>query len=106
MTYDIKLANLFYANFKEADRSANLLLSSYQRLKNLFPIKSNALDKLTEEEKDKLDAFRVRFCDLQDVIGNKIFRSILLLEEEELGSQLDIFNKIAKRNRSFNNCCE
>ncbi len=46
---------------------------------------------------DKLDAFRVRFCDLQVVLGNKVFRSLLTLEMEPNGSNLDLLNRIDKR---------
>lgn len=38
---------------------------------------------------DTLDTFRVRFCDLQDSLGNKTFRSILLLKEESIEAKLN-----------------
>ena len=31
------------------------------------------------------DAFRVRYAQLQDLLANKLFRSLLHLEEEKIG---------------------
>lgn len=97
MTYDKKIANLFLLNFSEAYRSAKLLMSSYSRIANLMPLKGELLNSLSEDDLDRLDAFRVRYSDLQDSLGNKTFRSILVLEEEIPGSNLDILNKMEKR---------
>ncbi len=97
MDYDKNLANLFIVNFNEAYRSAKLLLMSCERTSKLFPLKSELVEKITIDDLDKIDAFRVRYCDLQDSLGNKTFRSILMLEEEQIGSNLDILNKMEKR---------
>ena len=104
MTYDKKIADLFLMNFNEAYRSAKLLVMSFHRTSKLIPITFEEMIKMSPDNLDRLDAFRVRFCDLQDSLGNKIFRSILALEEEEIGSQLDILNKMEKRQifSSFN----
>ena len=104
MHYDKKIADLFLLNFNEAYRSAKLLMMSHDRLKSLIPLNSVSLNTLNADELDKLDAFRVRYCDLQDCLGNKVFRSILNLEEEASGSNLDILNKMEKRRilNSFN----
>ncbi len=56
-----------------------------------------AIGDLSNDELDRLDAFRVRFCDLQDWLGAKVFRSLLVVEEEKPGTQLDIVNKMEKR---------
>lgn len=97
MVYDKNIAALFLLNFKEAYRSAKLLVISHQRIEKLIPLDSSKMGKLSNEELDRLDAFRVRFCDLQDSLGAKTFRSLLKLEEEESESQLDVINKIDKR---------
>jgi hypothetical protein len=97
MHIDAKLLKLFLQNFDEAYRSAKLIILSYPRVKHFFPLDGENLQKLDIDSLDKLDAFRVRFCDLQDAIGNKLFRSLLLLEMESIGSNLDILNQIEKR---------
>ncbi len=97
MVYDKNLASLFLMNFKEAYRSAKLLILSHQRISVIMPLTAINMGQLSLEEMDKLDAFRVRFCDLQDSLGAKIFRTLLKLEEESFESQLDIINKMDKR---------
>ena len=97
MGYDQKLAKLFIMNFNEAFRSAKLLATSYQRISHLIPLDGETLTSLQIEDLDRLDAFRVRLCDLQDSMGSKIFRSLIALEEEQIGSQLDIINKMVKK---------
>ncbi len=97
MTYDKTLAKSFDENLHSAKRKGELLKSSITRMRAMMPLKTKSLDSLDETSKDMLDAFRVRFSDLQDILGGKVFRTLLLLEEEKLGSQLDIINKIVKR---------
>lgn len=97
MDFDKDLAKLFLLNFNEAYRSAKLLMLSFNRMASLIPLKPDSLKTLNADDLDKLDAFRVRFCDLQDSLGNKVFRSIINLEEEQTGSNLDTLNKMEKR---------
>jgi len=97
MHLDSKLLKLFYQNLNEAYRSAKLIILSYPRISNFFPLEGDKLLVLDIDALDKIDAFRVRFCDLQDAIGHKVFRSLLILEMEEIGSNLDVLNQIDKR---------
>lgn len=97
MHFDTKLLNLFIQNVDESYRLAKLILLSYPRVKSFFPLSGETLTSLDIDALDKLDAFRVRFCDLQDALGNKVFRSLLMLEMETIGSNLDVLNQIEKR---------
>jgi len=97
VAYDKNLAALFLMNFDEAYRSAKLLSFSLQRIQHLIPLTGVKMEKLSFEDFDRLDAFRVRFCDLQDSLGSKTFRTLLKLEEEEVLTQLDVINKLDKR---------
>jgi hypothetical protein len=97
MVYDKNLAALFLLNFKESYRSAKLLVASRQRIEKLIPLSTSKMKNLSIDDLDMLDAFRVRFCDLQDSLGSKTFRSLLKLEEEDSETQLDIINKMDKR---------
>ena len=45
---------------------------------------------------ERLDAFRVRYADLQDAIGNKLFRSILLVLDEKSINMADTLSKMEK----------
>lgn len=97
MGYDKNQADLYLYNLRTAYRAALRLSASLRRLKHEMPLKTNELDSLDESAKEKLDAFRVRFGDLQDLLGTKVFRSLLVLEQEKIGSQLDILNQADKR---------
>ena len=97
MHVESNLLRIFLYNVKEAYRSAVLLLRSYPRVGMVAAQKTDFISGLSIDDLDKLDAFRVRFCDLQDALGNKVFRSLLMLELEVFGSNLDILNKIEKR---------
>lgn len=96
-SYDPKLAALFLANVREAKRAGANLQTSLERTAHLFPLDGAALEQLDDAGKERLDAFRVRFADLQDLLAGKVFRSLLLLEEEKPVSQLDVLNAIEKR---------
>lgn len=96
-SYDPALAALFIANLQEAGRAGKNLQTSLRRTAHLFPLDGDMLERLDDEGKERLDAFRVRFADLQDLLAGKVFRSLLLLEEERPGSQLDVLNAIEKR---------
>jgi len=90
-----KILPIFTSVFSEAKRTAKNLLISKQRLAIYYPFENINLD--NEDVLDKLDAFRARFTDLQDILGRKILGSILLLEAEEKGSMIDILNQMEKR---------
>jgi len=90
-----KILPIFNRVFSEAKRTAKNLRLSKQRLSTHTPfIKLNLND---EDILDRLDAFRARFTDLQDILGRKVFGTILLLELEEKGSMIDILNQMEKR---------
>jgi hypothetical protein len=93
---DPKLAALFVHNYNEALRIATRLQSSLQRLRPLFPL-TKELEQLPEQQIDSIDAFRGRLSDLQDCLGNKVFRALLTLEEETHLSMLDTLHKMEKR---------
>jgi hypothetical protein len=95
--YDTKLAALFLANYREGARAARNLRTSLERTAQLFPLDGPSLEGLDVEARERLDAFRVRFADLQDLLSGKIFRSLLMLEEERPVSQLDVLNGMEKR---------
>lgn len=96
-SYDPTVAALFLANLREATRAGKNLRTSINRTAHLFPLDGGVLEHLDEDGKERLDAFRVRFADLQDLLAGKVFRSLLMLEEENPVSQLDVLNAIEKR---------
>lgn len=98
MKFDPARAANLTAVYDEALRTGHNLASSLTRLsRTLLPIEPARLDALSEDDKDRLDAFRVRFIELQDLLGAKLFRAVLALEEEKTGSLLDTLNAMEKR---------
>jgi hypothetical protein len=95
--YDTALALLFTANFREAARAAHHLQVSLRRTQGLFPLTGARLEALDEDGLERLDAFRVRYTDLQDLLAGKLFRGLLKLEEEAPMTQLDVLNAMEKR---------
>ena len=94
--FDPDIAALFIVNYREALRAAHSLAASVRRTAGLFPLDGHALEVMDDDAREKLDAFRIRFSGLQDLLANKLFRGILLLEEETPQSMLDILNAMEK----------
>ena len=90
MLYEPKTLKIFMQNYQEALRTSERLKLSFKRLKSSFPLQKKDLVAPSDDLSDRLDAFRVRYSDLQDCIGNKLFRGILLLEEEQALNMLDM----------------
>jgi hypothetical protein len=65
--FDAQRAAVFLELFSEAHRTALNLQSSLTRLSPLFPLSVEVLEAAGEEEKDRLDAFRVRYA--KEIIG-------------------------------------
>lgn len=92
-----KALPLFMQNWSEAVRTERRLKYSNSRLNEIFPLNAHSLENSDEELLERLDAFRVRFADLQDCIGNKLFRGILALEDEHALTMVDVLNSMEKR---------
>jgi len=90
-----KILPIFKSVFSEAKRTAKNLQLSKQRLSSHLPF--TGIDLTDSDLLDRLDAFRARFTDLQDILGRKVFGTVLLLEAEEKGSMIDILNQMEKR---------
>ena len=95
--YDPTLAAIFIQIYKEAWRATGLLQVSVRRTALLFPLSETDMPQLDEEALERLDAFRVRYAQLQDVLAGKLFRILLRLEEEHADSMLDMLNAMEKR---------
>ena len=87
---------LLLQNWSEVNRCAHRLNSSLARLQVDFPLTGERLTTDDESLFERLDAFRVRYADLQDAIGNKLFRSILLVLDEKSINMADTLSKMEK----------
>lgn len=87
---------LLLQNWSEVGRCAHRLNSSLSRLQADFPLTGERLIMEDENLFERLDAFRVRYADLQDAIGNKLFRSILLVLDEKSINMAETLSKMEK----------
>jgi len=91
-----KTEDLFLYNLESCKRLASNLQFSLQAVNLIYPFNDEVIKNITEENKQLLDAFILRFSKLQDLLGNKMFRLILVLEVEDIGFMMDILNKMEK----------
>jgi hypothetical protein len=70
--------------FKTADLHAKRLRFAMSHLKPLMPISGEYFSHLTEEQIPLFDSFSERFCKLQDLLGEKLFESVLEWAQEPL----------------------
>lgn len=97
MPLNTKYLSLFEQNWSESQRAVKRMEASLRRLEEHFPLTAQALKSEDEALFEKLDAFRVRFAGLQDCIGNKLFRNLLLMEDEEGLNMADTLSRMEKR---------
>lgn len=97
MTLNKHYQKLLEQNWFQAHRTAERLSASLQRLKSEMPLTLETFCRADDLFFEKLDAFRVRFTDLQDCLGGKIFKSVLLMEDEEPINMADTLNRMEKR---------
>jgi hypothetical protein len=70
--------------FKTADLHAKRLRFARTHLQPLMPISGEQFSNLTEEQIPLFDSFSERFCKLQDLLGAKLFESVLEWAQEPL----------------------
>ena len=97
---DIEIAKLINV-FKECNENIVHLSFIVKELKNFMPLTIENYDNLTAHDLVFIDAFIFRFIKLQDVIGEKLFRLILInLKENDFNSInvpfIDVLNKLEK----------
>lgn len=76
------------------------LLDVLNILQKLYPLDNTKLEKLTTEDKDKLDVLAFRFSKLQDLLGTKIFREYLTVLQYPVEGKnfLELLKELDKEN--------
>ncbi|MFK5937845.1 MAG: hypothetical protein QM497_05540 [Sulfurimonas sp.] len=84
--------------FNECDKHIIRINSSSTKMKANMPLDKNKYLNLTEDEIEHIDQFLFRFSKLQDSIGEKLFKIILLYLEEKVENKpfIDILNRLEK----------
>jgi len=96
-TFDKTYLASFQYNLIVCQKSVDNLIFTLNSVKKLFPLTAETLDKLSPEFLEKLDAMTARFSRLQDLMGDRLFKSLALLESEPQQRFLDVLNLMEKR---------
>lgn len=78
---DLTLLN---ENLSACSERIKSLIFSYRKNKDLFPIEVDEIKLLTDEQKESIDAFILRYSQCVSIIQDKIFRGIILVEQEDI----------------------
>lgn len=89
-----KLEKIFY----ECDKHLSRMKSAAKELELIMPLSTDAYINLSEENIRVLDQFLFRFAKLQDAMGQKLFKMILLYLNEDIEGRpfIDILNRMEK----------
>ena len=92
--YEQKLVKIF----NECDKHIEKINSSSAKMKLNMPLDKNKYLNLSDDEIEHIDQFLFRFSKLQDAIGEKLFKTILLYLEEKIENKpfIDILNRLEK----------
>ncbi len=84
--------------FSECDKHVLRMNSAKAKLAAVLPLTSIGYSALTEDEIEHIDQFLFRFAKLQDAIGQRLFKSILLFLQEDVEGVpfVDILSKLEK----------
>ena len=81
---------------KECELHIKRLNSAYDKMNEFMPLNVDKYTSLTENEIEHIDQYLYRFAKLQDAIGKRLFKNILLVLGEELENKsfIDVFNRL------------
>ncbi len=92
--YQKKLEKIFH----ECDKHILRIVSATNKMSNSMPLDENKYLNLTDDEVEHIDQFLFRFAKLQDAMGEKLFKTILLFLDENIENKpfIDILNRLEK----------
>jgi len=93
---ELKLERLF----RECDTHQARMMSAYQKIQHKLPLQPVNYLQLNEEDITHIDQFLFRYAKLQDAIGQRLFKAMLILLQEEVEHLpfLDMLNRLEKLN--------
>jgi len=82
----------------DCDKHLLRINSAYDKAIPIFPLNAEKYNSINENFIEHIDQYLFRFSKLQDTMGNKLFKSVLLYLDEDIEnlSFLDILNKLEK----------
>ncbi|MDQ6968119.1 MAG: hypothetical protein Q9M14_05480 [Mariprofundaceae bacterium] len=86
--------------FRECDTHQARMMSAYQKIQHTVPLQSDSYLQLNEEDITHIDQFLFRYAKLQDAMGQRLFKAMLMLLQEDVEHVpfLDMLNKLEKLN--------
>ena len=71
---------------------------AYDKVKHIFPLSPSRYEKLNDDEIEAIDQYLFRFAKLQDTLGQRVFKSIVLEYVEDISNLtfIDILNKLVQ----------
>jgi hypothetical protein len=83
-------------SFNESKKHCLRLNKAFDKIKSLIPLNQDRYLKLNDDEIAFIDQYIFRFSKLQDALGNKLFKAVLLLLGEDLTNKsfIDMFNRL------------
>lgn len=96
MSYDTreKLERIF----RECDKHAERMNSAYAKASSLLPLNAAKYENLSDDEIEHIDQYLFRFSKLQDAMGKRLFKTLLLFLDEDVDEMpfVDILNLLEK----------
>lgn len=85
---------------KECDKHLKRMNFAFGKIQQLLPFTHLTVSKITEDEISYIDQVIYRFTKLQDAVGQKLFKSVLIFLDEDVfnKSAIDIFNRLEQLN--------
>ena len=85
---------------KECDKHLLRLNSAHKKMGKFMPLTARSYEQLTDEEIGYIDQYLFRFAKLQDALGERLFKNLLIYlgEITENKSFIDIFNRLEQLN--------
>lgn len=83
---------------RECEKHLLRINSAYLKMQSYFPLSTQKYSNLSDDEVEHIDQFLFRFSKLQDTIGEKLFKNLLIYLGEEIENKpfIDILNRLEK----------
>jgi len=84
--------------FNECRKHKARIKSSAKEMSSFMPLNSRSYEELSDREVQVIDQFLFRFAKLQDAMGEKLFKTLLLSLDEKVNNLpfIDILNRMEK----------
>ena len=82
--------------FAESARHSKRMVSARDKILMIFPLSVSRYSILTDDEIEHIDQMIYRFSKLQDAIGDRLFKAMLMFLEEDTKNKsfLDVLNRL------------